>query len=167
MTSFYRCKFILFSGLAVWLSIAAINNATDPGTNIHLLTSMMSMEGLIENSILGNGLEWRSIDSPMLAKVLLTIIVIAQFSISLLLWRAAWMQREFIQGKVSIYVAIDAGNYASMAFMALWLFFLSGGLFFGYWMKFGGPQGVHFTLLIISILTMIINNLPALERSKI
>lgn len=166
MTSFYRCKFILFSGLAAWLTIAAINNGTDAGTNIHLLTSMMSMEGLIENSILGNGLEWRSIDSPVLAKVLLTIIVIVQFSISFLLWRAAWMQLQYIQGKVSIGAAIDAGNYAAMAFMALWLFFLCGGLFFGYWMKFGGPQGVHFTLLIISILTIIINNLPILDTSE-
>lgn len=37
--------------------------------------------------------------------------------------------------------------------MALWLAFMVGGFWFGYWIKQGPIQQVHTTLLIISILS--------------
>lgn len=160
MKSFYVCKALLFAGLASWLSMAAINNATDSGTNTFLLSNMMSMQGLIENPVLGNGLEWRAINSPMLASTMLYFIVIVQFSISGLLWLASWKHVKFVVSGNGEVQAVIIANYAIASFMCLWFFFLIGGLFFGYWMKFGGPQGVHFTLLIISILSMILNNMP-------
>ncbi|CAD0215726.1 hypothetical protein AGRHK599_LOCUS3981 [Rhizobium rhizogenes] len=37
--------------------------------------------------------------------------------------------------------------------MALWLAFMVGGFWFGYWIKQGAIHQVHMTLLIISILS--------------
>lgn len=53
-----------------------------------------------------------------------------------------------------------AANIALSMFAAMWLVFLCGGLWFGYWIKQGPIQGVHFTLLILSVACMMLVNQP-------
>ncbi|MFP4438370.1 MAG: DUF2165 family protein [Chloroflexaceae bacterium] len=153
-------KTILLAGLAFWISLIAFNNATDPGTNIDLLGRMLTMEAIKDNPTMGNGLEWRAWPQS-LAAPLLVVVIILQGAIAALLWRAAIMfARHLFQAQAGEIPTrqIRAANLGLAAFLSLWFFFLCGGLWFGYWMHLGPVQGVHFTLLIVSVLVLLFVN---------
>lgn len=149
----------LLLGLALWMSIAALNNATDPQTNVTHLEVMLSMSLLAGDPVFGNGLEWRAWQGfpPVL---LLGLIVLWQSLTAIALWMAAVMMCLVLLGRCSMPAAVARANLALTMFMIMWLFFLCGGLWFGYWMKQGAIQGVHFTMLILSILSLILINRP-------
>jgi predicted small integral membrane protein len=70
----HSLRAVITTGLAAWMTVAVINNATDPGTNIHFLANMLSMEQLLADAVLGNGLEWRSWDREYARIVLLSLL---------------------------------------------------------------------------------------------
>jgi hypothetical protein len=71
-----------------------------------------------------------------------------------LLWRAG-----FLYGRLGLSASITgnaivarrAANLALCAFTGLWLIFMLGGFWFGYWIKQGPVQQVHMMLLLIGI----------------
>ncbi|GGK43131.1 DUF2165 family protein [Salinarimonas ramus] len=147
-------KTVLMAGIAAWMSIAVFNNATDPGTNRYLLGLMLEMTLLQdEPNGLGAGLLWRAWSSEV-APPLLWGIVAVQIAIALYLWRGAltFGAAAFSGDRVALEDARRTCIRALTAFMTLWIFFLCGGLWFGYWMKQGAVQMVHMTLLIMSVL---------------
>lgn len=156
-------KTIVLAGLASWISLIAFNNITDPGTNISLLGQMFTMEAIKSDAVMGNGLEWRALSQHLAGPMLVTVIIL-QVAIAALLWRAAALfARHLLQTEEETIPvrAIQAANLGLAAFMSLWFFFLCGGLWFGYWMKLGPVQGVHFTLLMVTVLALLlINYLP-------
>lgn len=156
MTPTRLAKSLLIIGLAAWMSIAVLNNTTDPATNRFFLGTMLQMNLLFdEPNGLGQGLLWRAM-SGEIGKPMLLAIAAAQAAIAAYLWFAG----------ISFLVAAGRGDarrlaaargravHALSAFMALWLFFLVGGLWFGYWIKQGVIQQVHMTLLILSVLAI-------------
>ncbi len=149
-----QLKALVISGLAAWLTIAATNNIIDRGTNIHLLTMMVSMRELESDPVLGKGLLFRAIKKTWLPQVLLVVVVLAQFSIVILLFRGAY----FLSFGSDPAFAISVANLGLAAFSLLWLFFLTGGMWFGYWMKMPQVQQVHLTLFLISNVTMVLVN---------
>jgi predicted small integral membrane protein len=150
-------KAALLGGLALWLSIAALNNATDQGTNRSLIGAMLDMR-LIDgdNSELGHGLLWRSVNSA-LAVWLLWFVIIYQAAVSIYLWKAAFAFAHVtvFPGSGDLERARATGVRALTLLMMLWLFFLCGGLWFGYWLKQGSVQLVHLMLLIVSIVSIV------------
>ncbi|WP_330960986.1 DUF2165 family protein [Photobacterium sp. 53610] len=163
MKSFYLFKAAIVTGLAMWLTIAATNNLLDSGTNQFLLSSMFKMEGLIADPVFGNGLESRAIHINGIEKIALSIIILVQYIVSLSLWYASYCYFKAFASKGCEVKAISVTNIALSLFAMIWVCFLCGGLYFGYWLKFSGPQGVHFTLLIISIIAFVMNNIPSLK----
>lgn len=160
-------KTILLTGLAFWITLIAFNNATDPGTNTGLIGQMISMEAIKADPAVGNGLEWRAWPQ-WLATPILVLVIALQAVIALLLWRAALMFTRHLFGarEEEPVRAIKAANVALSAFMSLWFFFLVGGLWFGYWMKLGPVQGVHFTLLIVTVLSLLfVNHQPRVQEA--
>lgn len=154
----------LLLGLAIWLSLIAFNNATDPATNTALLRQTITMDALQANPEMGNGLQWRAWPASLATPMLVGVIV-AQSIIALLLWRAATLfglrtlrtdSRSPDPGVFSREIA--AANLALGAFMSLWFFFLCGGLWFGYWIEMGPVQGVHMTLLMVTLLSLLLVN---------
>lgn len=146
-------------GLAVWISIAVLNNITDSETNIIHLETMLSMHFLIEDQLLGNGIEWRSLHTPP-AKIMLLGVIFWQFLTAIFLWIATIKMVLTIFGKVNFSVSLSHANIGLTMFLGMWLLFLCGGLWFGYWIKQGAIQGVHMNLLIISIASLIYINQP-------
>ncbi len=149
----HSLRAVITTGLAVWMTVAVINNATDPGTNIHFLANMLSMEQLLADAVLGNGLEWRSWDREY-ARIVLAVVAVVQAIVVVLLWRAG-----FLYGRLGLSASITgnaivarrAANLALCAFTGLWLIFMVGGFWFGYWIKQGPVQQVHMMLLLIGI----------------
>lgn len=150
-------------GLGAWLLLAACNNILDPGTNVTLLNRMMSMTDIRQDGVLGQGLLARASQSSTFAPRLLKLVILAQLLISVTMLGAGGVL--ICQGlgisPVGPQVALSLTALSITLFMGLWFFFLIGGLWFGYWIKMGQVQVVHFTMLILSVLLQLLVHLPA------
>ena len=150
-------QFMNLSGLAAWLSLAVFNNIVDRETNVTLLHRMLSMSLLDEDPDLGNGLARRALKRKGTAGSLLNCVIIVQVLISALMIAGAVMFAfGVLDGSTAAYnSAVTVSTLGLTAFGSLWFFFLCGGLYFGYWMKMPQVQQVHFTLVIITLLSLV------------
>lgn len=150
--SFIFGRLAVLVGLASWLSIAVINNLFDPDTTILHLGNTLSMALLKEEQVLGGALLSRAWPIEW-AEPLLMVVATSQMLIAVFLWVAAlgyvraWRRRSLS----SLDQARNLALIALTCFLLLWLFFICGGLWFGYWLKQGAIQSVHMTLILISL----------------
>lgn len=147
---------VLLTGLASWMTLAVINNVVDRKTNQTLLHNVMSMPDLKSDCVLGQKLLPRAIDNFIVAKGLLWFVVLLQCVVPALLWLAVVSQAESYFVPSDALTAMQKSDLALTAFLALWLFFLCGGLWFGYWIKMPVIQLTHFILVVVSLLSIIV-----------
>lgn len=157
---------VILVGLAIWMGLVVINNVTDSSTNQHLIGQTLSMALVKDDPLMGNGLEWRALDRGV-ANAVLNLVIAAQIVIDFLLWRSAIYYLRLVGNDAEIHrqTAYDSAIVALVSFCGLWIGFLCGGLWFGYWMKQGVIQQVHFTLLLVGMggLMLINNPMPPLS----
>lgn len=156
MNAVVTAKSVLILGLAGWMTVAVLNNATDPGTNRFHLTAMFEMALLEEEpNGLGQNLRWRALPS-WITPVVLWLVIAVQAAITLYLWKAALgCMAVTLRGRSAFPDKVrNTAVRALTCFMALWLCFMIGGFWFGYWIKQGAIQQVHMTLLILSVLSI-------------
>ncbi|MFV0643302.1 MAG: DUF2165 family protein, partial [Sphingomonadaceae bacterium] len=91
-----------------------------------------------------------------IAPITLWLIVAVQAAIAIYLWRAAIAcATAALCGAQSFSEPVRGRAVSALTcFMMLWLCFMIGGFWFGYWIKQGAIQQVHMTLLIISVLSI-------------
>ncbi|GLF99333.1 DUF2165 family protein [Streptomyces yaizuensis] len=157
---------VLLAGVTAWLTLIAINNINDFGTNKALLQATMNMEALIDDPVRGNGLEWRALPNELAAPALIAVIVY-QLATVALMWRAvATGIRVLRSDSPGLLEYISRVNHSLVLFLLLFAGFLISGLYFGYWLHLGPVQMVHFTLLIIGALVALLTNLvPVASRA--
>ncbi|MBB4868225.1 putative small integral membrane protein [Pseudomonas nitritireducens] len=145
-------RLAVVASLALWLSIAVLNNMSDPGTNRFHIGNTLSMSLLEEEELLGAALRWRAWSTHWADQVLYGVAGV-QIAVSLLLWLAAWsyLQAWRQSSHAALSVARNRAVVALTCFLLLWFCFLCGGLWFGYWMKQGAMQSVHMTLVLIGL----------------
>ena len=150
-------QFVTLSGLATWMSLAVFNNIVDRETNVTLLHRMLSMSLLDEDPDLGNGLAKRAIKEKKTARLFLSCVIFVQVLISgLMIVGAVMFGIGVLDGSIAAYaLGVTIATLGLTAFGSLWFFFLCGGLYFGYWIKMPQVQQVHFTLVIITVLSLI------------
>lgn len=154
MNAVVTAKSVLMLGLAGWMTIAVLNNVTDPGTNRFHLGMMFEMTLLAdEPDGLGQNLRWRAFPRAITPAVLWGVVAV-QIAVAAYLWKAALgCSAAALQGRDRLSAGTRrAAVRALTCFMALWLCFMIGGFWFGYWIKQGAIQQVHMTLLILSVL---------------
>lgn len=151
--NYIQSGYLLFLG--IWLALAAFNNVVDRGTNRLLLGNMLSMKLIKEPPLMGEGIWSRAISSPVFVCVLLWIIVCIQFCIAALLLFAGW--RIAMHGLNAH--TLDLANLALGVFGLLWAVFMTGGLWFGYWMKTWHLQLVHMLLIVFTLLGFLLLNI--------
>jgi uncharacterized membrane protein len=145
--------------------MAVANNFVDPGSNRALVIGMMTMSELRADPMLGNGLEGRAWPARQAAATL-TGVMAFQAVLALMFWRAALLM-AFTLFRPEAEAAIKsarAANQALIGLLVLIFAFLTGGMWFGYWMKMGPVQAVHLSLLMIALLALLLVNLPQAER---
>lgn len=154
-------KIEVLLGLGIWLLLAALNNIFDSGTNQYLILNMVKMKGIKEeDSPLGKGLLSRAFKSQNKVIILVSLIAYYQF-----LYALALISSAVFFGYASFYypellsISESINNIVILFFNAIWLFFLSGGLWFGYWIKFFPAQTTHFILLLVGIMTAVLINI--------
>ncbi|MER6912524.1 DUF2165 family protein [Streptomyces sp. NPDC000594] len=157
---------VLLAGVTAWLTLIAINNINDFGTNKALLQATMNMEALIDDPVRGNGLEWRALPNELAAPALIAVIIY-QLATVALMWRAVATGVQALRSdSPSLLAYISRVNHSLVLFLLLFAGFLISGLYFGYWLHLGPVQMVHFTLLIIGTLVALLTNiLPVASRA--
>lgn len=162
-------RLVIVLGLAMWLSIAVLNNLSDPGTNRQLLGHMFSMDLLRGEPVLGAGLLWRAWPAHW-AVTGLYLVSAAQALCAALLWRAAasYIQAFWREDPQVLAQARQRAMLGLSLFVLLWLVFICGGLWFGYWLKQGAAQMVHLTLILIGIgAQILVQAQPSAEWSPV
>lgn len=156
----------LLAGVTAWLTLIAINNITDFGTNKALLQATMNMRALIDDPVRGNGLEARALPNSLAAPALIAVIIY-QLGTVAMMWRAvATGLRVLRTPSLGLFAYIRQVNHSLVPFLLLFAGFLISGLYFGYWLHLGPVQQVHFTLLIIGTLVALLTNLlPVASRA--
>lgn len=147
------------SGLGCWLSIACFNNIVDRNTNRHLLGNMFSMELLKMEETLGQGLIYRAWVNKKWTHTILWSVVAFQAIIACMFWTTAILFAMVFFNQCDPENAIFFANSSLMGFILLWVWFLCGGLWFGYWIKMHQVQSTHLLLLIIGLLTILVINI--------
>jgi predicted small integral membrane protein len=166
--AFFFSRLAIVASLALWLSLAVINNLTDPDTNRLHVGNMLSMAMLKEEEILGAGLRWRAWPAHF-AEIVLYVVAGIQVFISMLLWRAALTYaRAWHQGERAVLcLARNRAVVALTCFLLLWFGFICGGMWFGYWMKQGAIQAVHMTLILVGLGALLfVQGQPAIEDNE-
>ncbi|WP_446470477.1 DUF2165 family protein [Xenorhabdus stockiae] len=157
MKSVIFAKTIIIAGMALWMSILVLNNMLDPGTNIHNINDTVTMDLLKNDPILGVGLKWRAWP-PGYAGIILKFIVAYQLLIVLSFWFTAYRYVKVLLNKLNESVALMTANIALTIFSCHWIAFLSGGTWFGYWIKQGAFTGVHMSMFALTIILLIFFN---------
>jgi predicted small integral membrane protein len=161
LTGIIGLKIVMLIGLGFWLLIASLNNIIDPETNTFFISDMMTMEKLkADPSVMGNSLFQRSVDNKGLAAKLLTLIAAVQCITAIALIASGVLFFSSLFSSERIYaISLVVSNLSLCGFCSIWLFFLCGGLWFAYWIKFPFAQTTHFILLMTGLLTSILINL--------
>ncbi|MBP6116744.1 MAG: DUF2165 family protein [Neisseriaceae bacterium] len=142
--------------LTLWFSLILINNLTDPGTNIALIAAVASMDGLREDPVFGKGLLWRALAQPQrFGAIALSVVIAYQLCMVAALWRAVW--HNVRHGHSAVALAAANLGIAMMLLQGAGLMLM--GLYFGYWLHFGGPQVVHLLIVLMSFGLAILFNL--------
>ena len=81
---FALLQLAVLTWLTVWLGMVALNNITDFGTNESLIRQMYQMQPLIDDPVLGNGLQWRAFPGWMAGPTLVGVIAYQLATVGLL-----------------------------------------------------------------------------------
>ncbi|QXI36702.1 DUF2165 family protein [Pseudomonas xantholysinigenes] len=154
-TSLWLFQAIQAVGLALWLSIAVLNNLQAFSSSVGAIGATLAMAPLRQPPAIEFPLLRRACQSPTLARVALLVILLLQIVASL----SAWI------GSYALVIAQDPLmarawlNLALGAMLAFTLAMLLGGLWFGYWIRQEGLQLTHLVLVLWSILAFFLFNL--------
>lgn len=134
-------------GFGLWMTIITLNNINDPGTNAFYINNMLEMNQFdLAKSDIGKGLLWRSLKIPYLANVLLWGVVLVELIIDFFMWRAFFrVLKDILRGRAISADTVSKVNVALCWMLGLFICFLTGGIWFCYWIYMGAFQMVHFT----------------------
>ncbi|WP_278808275.1 DUF2165 family protein [Obesumbacterium proteus] len=150
--------FIYLLGITLWMTLITINNINDSGTNTLFIKQMLTMSLFDKDSGIGTDLLWRSIDFSWLPATMLWGVVIYEVIIDIVMWKTIFKcMSQLKKNNVFDESTRMSINISLTFFMGLFLIFISGGMWFGYWMHQGPFQMVHLTGIILCMLGLIYN----------
>lgn len=152
-------KMVIMAGMALWMSSIVLNNIVDAGTNIFNIENTITMTLLKNDAVLGLGLKWRAWNEGYGA-LILKCIVAYQLLIVMAFWLSACAFLRVCTGSMPEIKAIKIGTFSLIIFSILWIGFLCGGTWFGYWIKQGAFTGVHMNMLSLTVVLLIFINQP-------
>ena len=134
---------ILASGLAIWLSLAAINNLHAFHGAVWAIGNTMRMDPLRQDPTIETPLLRRALTSLLLHRLSLGVVLALQLLAAIAAWTGVAL---FFGGNLAD--ALPWLNLALCAMAAFLLLMHLGGLWFGYWIAQEGLQTTHLVLLL-------------------
>lgn len=120
---------------------------------------MMTMSLIKSDPVLGKGLLWRAISSPILPDLTMYLVVFIEAVASILLLWSSLILFKVAFGKNELAAkAIWLSNIALIVFVCIWMWFSGGDLWFGFWIKNGAFAAMHVLWIIVSLLLFIFIN---------
>jgi len=132
------------AGLALWLSVAALNNLRAFATSAGAVGATMAMSPLQQPPAIAIPLLSRAINSPLIARLALMLILGLQIAAAC----ACWIGSYYLLAAGDLSAARPWLNLALSAAAAFLLAMHLGGLWFGYWIRQEGLQITHLAMLI-------------------
>jgi predicted small integral membrane protein len=137
---------VLASGLACWLSIAAINNLHAFHGAVWAIGNTMRMDPLRQDPTMETPLLRRALTSLTLHRLALAVVLLLQLGAAM----AAWTGVALFFGE-GLAAALPWLNLALCAMAAFLLLMHLAGLWFGYWIAQEGLQTTHLVLLLFTL----------------
>lgn len=137
---------VLASGLACWLSIAAINNLHAFHGAVWAIGNTMRMDPLRQDPTMDTPLLRRALTSLTVHRLALAVVLLLQLAGAMAAWSGVAL---FLGGGLA--AALPWLNLALCAMAAFLLLMHLGGLWFGYWVAQEGLQTTHLVLLLWSL----------------
>ncbi|MED5597969.1 DUF2165 family protein [Janthinobacterium sp. P210006] len=137
---------ILATGLAIWLSLATLNNLHAFHGSVWAIGNTMRMDPLRQDPTTQTPLLRRALTSLALHRIALGAVLALQLLAAI----AAWTGVALFLG-ASLMAALPWLNLALCAMAAFLLLMHLGGLWFGYWIAQEGLQTTHLVLLLWTI----------------
>ncbi|MGO1072530.1 DUF2165 family protein [Lysobacter sp. CA199] len=119
-------KLILLAGLALWISLIAFNNLVAFRNGVFGIGQIMRMAPLEQAPAIQTPLLARRIESHLLHRAVLSIVLFAEIFSALLLWSAV----AALAGAGLVADPVALANLALSAFMATCFVMLIGGSWF-------------------------------------
>lgn len=145
-----RVEPFLLAGLALWTSLAAINNARAFAHGAAYIGFIMGMAGLRVEGVPDSPLMQRSIKHVGAHRFVLLLIIFAEFATAAALWI----------GAVLFFVStppvdpFGMGYIAAFLFMGLGFTLLIGGSWFAYYAHMEQAQITHFLMITLAVLVL-------------
>ena len=144
--SIWLFQLTLATGLASWLSIAALNNLQAFHGSVWAIGNTMRMDPLRQDPTIETPLLRRALTSLAVHRLALVVMLALQAGAALAAWTGVTL---FLSG--SLPAALPWFNLALCAMAAFLLLMHLGGLWFGYWIAQEGLQSTHLVLLLWSL----------------
>jgi predicted small integral membrane protein len=144
-------ELVLTLGFAAWLLIGVVNDFSDLRGVLRFIESFMKMAPLEQEPAVPTPITSHKVDSPLVHRLGLIVIVAAKTILGVLFAIAAWL---ILRGAEP--AARMVASYAFAGMMALWFLFMIAGTWFGYWIRQGDLQRTHLLLLGISMIGFMI-----------
>jgi hypothetical protein len=155
-TSLWLFQAVHALGLALWLSIAVINNLQGFHGSAGAIGTTLSMALFTEAPAVETPLRRRASGSSLWSCAALIMVLALQIMAALACWAGAyWL---IVAGDLN---AARPWLNAALSGAAVFLFAMHlGGLWFGYWIKQEGLQLTHLVLLIWVVAIFFLFNAP-------
>ena len=137
---------ILATGLAIWLSLAAINNLHAFHGAVWAIGNTMRMDPLRQDPTIQTPLLRRALTSLAVHRLALLVVLALQLGAAIAAWSGVALL--FHDGLAA---ALPWLNLALCAMAAFLLLMHLGGLWFGYWIAQEGLQSTHLVLLLFTL----------------
>lgn len=144
-------ELVITLGFAAWLLLGVVNHLADVQGTLAFIASFTKLAPLDQEPAIPSPLKSRKIESRVLHRLALIVIILAQAVLGILFAAAAWL---ILRGAGEL--ARLFATYAFAGLIALWFGFLIAGSWFGYWIRQGDLQRTHLLLLAVSMLGFII-----------
>lgn len=151
--SIWLFQLTLATGLASWLSIAALNNLQAFHGSVWAIGNTMRMDPLRQDPTIETPLLRRALTSLPMHRLALVVVLALQLAAAM----AAWTGITLFLGD-GMPAALPWLNLALCAMAAFLLLMHLGGLWFGYWIAQEGLQTTHLVLLLWALALFMLFN---------
>lgn len=156
--AFRLSQIVLVASVAIFLTLLALNNVTDYGSNFQYVEHVL----LMDTTFPDNQLKWRAITNPVIHHLFCGIIILWEAASALLCWGGAFqLCRKLKSDRVSFHQAKSIAVCGLVLSMLQWLlaFLVVGGEWFLMWQSvtWNGQNAALRMFVVIGLILLFVS----------
>jgi predicted small integral membrane protein len=161
VTSLLLIRLVVIGGLALWMTLAVINNIRGFRGGVAAIGQLMGMKQLRQPPTNESPLLSRAVEAERWHRLVFGLTVVFEAGCAALLWCATVLVAGSALGSAAPDQALVMVNLALAAFIALLFFFMLGGTWFAYYIHQELLNVSHVAWIAAAIAAAILFNLVA------